>query len=44
MERQDRLNGELLQRIVDLPYRVDDPEAAHPQKTRKQGSAPEAFA
>jgi hypothetical protein len=26
MERQDRMNEELLPQVIELPYRVDDPE------------------
>lgn len=42
MERQDRMNEELLQRIVDLQYRMDDHEAARSAKPKKPCGAPEA--
>lgn len=38
MERQDRMNEELLQKIVDLQYRMDDIEADLPTKKGKGNS------
>lgn len=42
MERQDRMNEELLQRIVDLQYRMDDLEAEHASRGRKTPALPGA--
>lgn len=42
MERQDRMNEELLQRIVDLQYRMDDLEAEHASRDRKTPALPGA--
>lgn len=42
IERQDRMNEELLQRIIDLQYRMDDHEAGPAVKAKKQTSTPEA--
>lgn len=42
MERQDRVNEELLQKIIDLQYRMDDHEADHAERGRKTGRTPEA--
>jgi len=39
MERQDRMNEELLLRMVDLQYRMDDIEADLPLMKEKPGSA-----
>jgi hypothetical protein len=39
MERQDRMNEELLRRVVDLQYRMDDIEADLPLIKEKSGSA-----
>lgn len=36
MERQDRMNEELLQRIIDLQYRMDDLEADLPAAPGKK--------
>lgn len=36
MERQDRMNEELLQRMIDLQYRMEDIEADLPVTTRKE--------
>lgn len=42
MERQDRMNEVLLQKIVDLQYRMDDHEADHAERGGKTGRTPEA--
>ncbi|MFA6332725.1 MAG: hypothetical protein WCX22_07235 [Methanoregula sp.] len=42
MERQDRMNEELLQRLIDLQYRMDDHETGPAVKAKKQTSTPEA--
>ena len=39
MERQDRMNVELLERIVDLQYRVDDLEMDFSETREGNGSA-----
>ena len=36
MERQDRMNEQLLQRIIDLQYRMDDLEADLPRAPGKK--------
>jgi hypothetical protein len=42
MERQDRMNEEILQRVVDLQYRMDDLEGRMPaRKIQKPGGSPE---
>lgn len=42
MERQDRMNEELLQRIVDLQYRMDDHEAGPVITAKKETVTTEA--
>ncbi len=42
MERQDRMNEVLLQKVIDLQYRMDDIEAAQDELSRKTGRKPEA--
>ena len=41
MERQDRMNEEILQKVIDLQYRMNNPEADRfiPKK-RKDGGSP----
>jgi hypothetical protein len=36
MERQDRMNEELLLRVIDLQYRMDDIEASIPGMTEDE--------
>jgi hypothetical protein len=36
MERQDRMNEEILQRVIDLQYRMDDIEADRPAPKKKR--------
>jgi len=36
MERQDRMNEEILTRVIDLQYRMDDLEADPPAIRRKE--------
>jgi len=36
MERQDRMNEEILTRVIDLQYRMDDLEADPPAIRRKK--------
>jgi hypothetical protein len=38
MERQDRMNEELLRRMIDLQYRMEDIEADLPVASRKEQS------
>ena len=38
MERQDRMNGELLRRMIDLQYRMEDIEADLPVAKGKEHS------
>ena len=38
MERQDRMNEELLRRMIDLQYRMEDIEADLPVENRKEHS------
>ena len=41
MERQDRMNEEILQRVIDLQYRMDDLEGELPaRKVRKPAGNP----
>jgi hypothetical protein len=42
MERQDRMNEELLLRMIDIQYRMDDLEAEMPVKRKKPADIPGA--